>query len=153
MVSQPQTLESRSLYPKCFGCVHTQSHLPLPHIAESNSGVRKKCSKRCDPLPWLCSKSSSYPVCAFSSCHTVLRHELVETEIGECGKHNHVYTNQDLRILGNISLQETELQQLTQHLHEPMVEMNLELKNVQACGKRVKPSSSKSKSLLKTFHI
>ena len=58
----------------------------------------------------------------------MLRHELVETEIGECGKHNHVYSSQDFRILGNISLQETELQQLTQHLHEPMVEMNHELK-------------------------
>ena len=37
----------------------------------------------------------------------MLRHELAETEIGECEKHNHVYSIQDLRILGNISLQET----------------------------------------------
>ena len=73
-------------------------------------------------------KRPPHTQCAHSSCHTVLRHELVETEIRECGKHNHVYSNQDFRLLGNISLQETELQQLTQHLHEPMVEMNHELK-------------------------
>ena len=85
-----------------------------------------------DRLPWLCSKSSpkktvaSYPV--YSSCQTVLRHELVETEIRECGLRNHVYSTQDFRIRGNISQQETEPQQLTQHLHEPVVERNHELK-------------------------
>ena len=49
-----------------------------------------------DLQPWLFRKAhqrqpSTDIQCAHSSCHTVLRDELVETENRECGMHNHVY--------------------------------------------------------------
>ena len=76
--------------------------LPAIAFASASTSLRQTAEPKrnvrngLDPLPWLSSKSSpkknvaSYPVCAFFMPHTVLRHELVKTEIRECGLHNHV---------------------------------------------------------------
>ena len=124
-----------SLNPTCFGCVHVAIAFATASTSLSQKVEPKEMFERVLTLFLDCvrtvhqRKPSPHTQCAHSSCHTVLRHELVETEIRECRLHNHVYSTQDFRIRGNISPQETEPQQLTQHLHEPVVERNHESKN------------------------
>ena len=55
-----------SLHPECFGCVHTQSHLPQLLIAESTV-ESERIAKRRD-LHLGCVRKASHTQCAHSSC-------------------------------------------------------------------------------------